>query len=54
MHSDFWNQRYASDEFVYGIHPNQFFKEFIDSQKPGKLLLPCEGEGRNAVYATIS
>ncbi|MHC1708028.1 MAG: class I SAM-dependent methyltransferase [Bacteroidales bacterium] len=51
MLPDFWNQRYDSDEFVYGIHPNQFFKEFVDSHQPGKLLLPCEGEGRNAVYA---
>ncbi|MEO1655028.1 MAG: class I SAM-dependent methyltransferase, partial [Bacteroidota bacterium] len=31
--------------------PNVFFKEIIDSLNPGKLLLPGEGEGRNAVYA---
>ena len=46
-----WNNRYASDEYVYGIHPNIFFKDKIDGTESGKLLLPAEGEGRNAVYA---
>lgn len=31
-----------------------FFKLFIDVHKPGSLLLPAEGEGRNAVYAASS
>lgn len=47
----FWNQRYAENEIVYGNEPNKFFKLFIDLHKPGTLLLPAEGEGRNAVYA---
>lgn len=47
----FWNQRYAESETVYGDEPNKFFKLFVDSHKPGTLLLPAEGEGRNAVYA---
>jgi len=46
-----WDKRYKSDEYVYGTEPNVFFKDWIDKQKPGKLLLPAEGEGRNAVYA---
>lgn len=46
-----WNNRYNTDEFIYGKEPNEFFKTFINSTKPGKLLLPGEGEGRNAVYA---
>jgi SAM-dependent methyltransferase len=46
-----WDKRYRVDEYVYGTEPNLFFKEWIDKQKPGKLLLPAEGEGRNAVYA---
>lgn len=50
--SDFWNNRYSSDEYVYGTEPNQFFKKQIQKINPaGKLLLPGEGEGRNAVYA---
>ena len=36
---------------VYGEAPNPFFKKFIDSKKPGRILLPAEGEGRNAIYA---
>ncbi len=49
--SDFWNERYARHEYIYGEEPNQFFKTQIDNLKPGKVLLPAEGEGRNAVYA---
>jgi SAM-dependent methyltransferase len=47
----FWDQRYAENETVYGQEPNHFFKQFIDKRKPGSILLPAEGEGRNAVYA---
>lgn len=48
---DFWNQRYANKEYAYGIEPNDFFKSEIDKLRRGNLLLPGEGEGRNAVYA---
>jgi cyclopropane fatty-acyl-phospholipid synthase-like methyltransferase len=48
---EFWNQRYAEEEYAYGTKPNAFFKSQIDQLKPGKILLPAEGEGRNAVYA---
>lgn len=51
MMEDFWNKRYAEHQSVYGTMPNLFFKNFIDQQKPGTLLLPAEGEGRNALYA---
>lgn len=48
----FWNERYGQDEYVYGTHPNDFFKAQLDTiPTPGKLLLLAEGEGRNAVYA---
>lgn len=47
----FWDQRYAENETVYGNEPNKFFKLFVDLHTPGTLLLPAEGEGRNAVYA---
>ncbi len=51
MALEFWNKRYAENDMVYGFEPNKFFKLFIDLHKPGKILLPGEGEGRNAVYA---
>ena len=49
---EFWNERYAEPEFVYGTLPNEFFEEHLNNfYGVGKMLLPCEGEGRNAVYA---
>ena len=48
---EMWNQRYAEHELVYGEAPNTFLKAFIDREEPGSILLPAEGEGRNAVYA---
>lgn len=49
--SEFWNERYSTQEFIYGTEPNKFFAENIEHIIPGKILLLGEGEGRNAVYA---
>ncbi len=49
---DFWNKRYAEEEFAYGILPNEFFKRQLADLAPKSILLPAEGEGRNAVYAS--
>jgi len=46
-----WDQRYKSEEYMYGKRPNDFFREQLLSFRPGKILLPAEGEGRNAVFA---
>jgi 2-polyprenyl-3-methyl-5-hydroxy-6-metoxy-1,4-benzoquinol methylase len=51
MANEFWDKRYSEKNFAYGKKPNQYFKQKIDELKPGKLLLPGEGQGRNAVYA---
>ncbi|MBK8489331.1 MAG: class I SAM-dependent methyltransferase [Saprospirales bacterium] len=50
---EFWNQRYAEPEYVYGTEPNEYFRAWLDAHThmPGRLFLPGEGEGRNAVYA---
>jgi 2-polyprenyl-3-methyl-5-hydroxy-6-metoxy-1,4-benzoquinol methylase len=49
---DFWDNRYSDKEYVYGIEPNVYFKKQLDLYRPsGRILLPAEGEGRNAVYA---
>jgi len=53
LEDNFWNKRYAEPEYAYGKEPNEHFKHVIDGLKPGKILLPGEGEGRNAVYAAI-
>ncbi|WP_255481107.1 class I SAM-dependent methyltransferase [Pontibacter sp. Tf4] len=50
---DFWNERYSQEQMVYGAEPNEFFREQLQLLQPGTLLLPAEGEGRNAVYAAL-
>lgn len=63
--TEFWDQRYDSSEYVYGEEPNRYFADRItrlfsegsspsdhsEADKAFRLLLPMEGEGRNAVYA---
>lgn len=51
---EFWDERYSAAEYVYGKEPNLFFREELDKLSVGRLLLPGEGEGRNAVYAARS
>ena len=46
-----WNERYARQEYIYGTEPNSFLKEKLALLKPGRILFPAEGEGRNAVYS---
>lgn len=49
---EFWNARYKDEGYAYGRQPNEFFKETLDTlDLRGTILLPAEGEGRNAVYA---
>lgn len=51
MEKQFWNQRYAGDDLVYGRAPNTFLKS-LDDQLPanGTALDLGAGEGRNALY----
>ena len=48
---EFWDQRYSTKEYAYGKEPNSRFHSLINELQPGRILLPGEGEGRNAVYA---
>lgn len=48
---EFWNRRYNTDEYIYGKEPDVYFEKLITEMKPGKVLLPGEGEGRHAVFA---
>ena len=48
---EMWNQRYAQEEYIYGKEPNEFFRAQLSLLPKGKILMPAEGEGRNAVYA---
>ena len=50
-----WDSRFSVEHFFYGAEPNIFFAEYLKTVKsPGTLLLPAEGEGRNAVFAAKS
>lgn len=49
--NSFWNERYSDREFVYGELPNVYFADTLNALEPGTIILPCDGEGRNAVYA---
>jgi hypothetical protein len=48
---DAWNERYAAAEYIYGTTPNMFLRTQLAALPTGRLLLPAEGEGRNAVHA---
>ena len=49
--SNLWDERYSGQEYIYGEKPNVFFGEQLGKLKPGNIILPCDGEGRNAVHA---
>lgn len=51
--NNFWNERYSEKEYVYGEDPNVFFAEQLGKLHTGQVILPCEGEGRNAVHAAL-
>ncbi|MFA8434561.1 MAG: class I SAM-dependent methyltransferase [Marinifilaceae bacterium] len=48
-----WNERYQKNPNAYGTKPNEFFKDFLETCEKWRLLLPGDGEGRNAVYAAL-
>ncbi len=48
-----WDKRYGTEDYAYGKEPNAFFSGQVEKMDPGLMLLPGEGEGRNAVYAAL-
>lgn len=44
-----WDQRYNTDEYIYGTEPNGFLAEHA-KLLTGPVLSLAEGEGRNAVF----
>ena len=49
---NFWNERYASGEYLYGTDPNSFLLEH-SALLTGPVLSLSEGEGRNAVFLAV-
>lgn len=50
--SDFWNDRFSADTYVYGVGPNAFIAEAASEHVPPEadVVDVGAGEGRNAVY----
>lgn len=46
-----WDERYGEEPTVYGVKPNAFFARQLVRLPLGRILLPGDGEGRNAVHA---
>ncbi len=48
---EFWDERFSSDEYIYGEEPNEYLRSQLSQLYPGEIMFAAEGEGRNAVYA---
>jgi SAM-dependent methyltransferase len=48
--TNFWDERYGTDEYAYGTEPNDFLRAEAHRIPPGPVLCLAEGEGRNAVF----
>ena len=47
-----WDERYDTDDYVYGTEPNDFLREQVGliGDPPREVLCLADGEGRNGVY----
>lgn len=50
MQPQFWNERYATDRYVYGTSPNEFLADCAPRIPAGPVLSLGDGEGRNGVF----
>ena len=50
MTSQFWDDRYRIDEYVYGREPNDFLRAEASRIPSGRVLCIADGEGRNGVF----
>ncbi|TCD04978.1 class I SAM-dependent methyltransferase [Erythrobacteraceae bacterium CFH 75059] len=49
--AQFWDERYAPDDYVYGTAPNAFLAREAHRLAPGsRVLAVADGEGRNSVF----
>mgnify|MGYP006278293843 CR=1 FL=1 len=50
--ASFWNERFATEEYVYGVTPNDFIRQASAQWLPEDqaVLVLGAGEGRNAVH----
>lgn len=51
MSSPFWDERYATDDYIFGTAPNMFLASQAELIRPGMHALAiADGEGRNGVW----
>ncbi|MBZ0070029.1 MAG: class I SAM-dependent methyltransferase [Thiobacillus sp.] len=51
MSSPFWDERYATDDYIFGTAPNVFLASQAGLIRPGMHALAiADGEGRNGVW----
>jgi len=51
MSSAFWDERYATDDYIFGTAPNRFLESQAARIRPGMNALSiADGEGRNGVW----
>ena len=45
-----WDDRYHTEEYVYGTEPNFFLLENVDQIPSGDVVCLADGEGRYSVF----
>lgn len=51
MSANFWNERYSTDDYIFGTAPNVFLASQAGLIRPGmQALAIADGEGRNGVW----
>lgn len=45
-----WNERYNTQDYIFGTEPNDFLRSVSRIIPSGKILCIGEGEGRNSVF----
>lgn len=49
--AEFWNQRFATESYVFGTRPAAFLVDHAHHVPPqSRVLVPADGEGRNSVF----
>ena len=46
----FWDTRYATEGFVFGLEPNRFVAEYLADLPPRRVLDLGSGQGRNSIW----
>ena len=45
-----WSQRFATEDYIFGLQPNAYLRAQIAHLTPGRTLAIADGEGRNGVW----